>query len=287
MKQNIQKSLERQNEKQERLFPVLLSNLDKATSFLDTIEKDINLHDETQKNKVRRQFEDWNTTVHGSIQKKIATSINSMDAKALNKKKNEDYSKFLSITNRKPAIFRDIIIESEYDPMEPNKRCIKAKTGFLKDPVKIDEQKAAAEGAMLGPGADGLRSKTKLCKETLDVQLWAAGQIEATPYGTFSRIMNKNNKNKSKSSKENGPGAAEGSQVDQAKSATMRSHVVFDHFDYPRTRAALDKEMPRGKRIQPILIYADPKKVFNDRVPRAFEEELAQIKPPDGHSYLA
>jgi len=175
------------------------------------------------------------------------------------------------------------------DPMEPNKRCIKAKTGFLKDPVKIDEQKAAAEGAMLGPGADGLRSKTKLCKETLDVQLWAAGQIEATPYGTFSRIMNKNNKNKSKSSKETGAGAgaAEGSQVEKAKSATMRSHVVFDHFDYPRTRAALDQEMPRGKRIQPILIYADPKKVFNDRVPRAFEEELAQIKPPDGHSYLA
>lgn len=68
MKQNIQKSLERQNEKQERLFPVLLSNLDKATNFLEIIEKDINLHDETQKNKVRRQFEDWNSAVHGSIQ---------------------------------------------------------------------------------------------------------------------------------------------------------------------------------------------------------------------------
>jgi hypothetical protein len=36
-----------------------------------------------------------------------------MDAKALNRKKNEDYEKFLRITNRKPAIFRDIIIESE------------------------------------------------------------------------------------------------------------------------------------------------------------------------------
>lgn len=74
MKQNIQKSLERQSEKQERLFPILLSNLDKATSFLDTIEKDINLHDETQKNKVRRQFEDWNTTVHGSIQVQYNTA---------------------------------------------------------------------------------------------------------------------------------------------------------------------------------------------------------------------
>lgn len=36
-----------------------------------------------------------------------------MDAKTLNRKKNEEYSKFLDVTNRKPAIFRDIIIESE------------------------------------------------------------------------------------------------------------------------------------------------------------------------------
>jgi hypothetical protein len=46
-------------------------------------------------------------------QKKIAASINAMDTKALNRRKNEDYEKFLNITNRKPAIFRDIIIESE------------------------------------------------------------------------------------------------------------------------------------------------------------------------------
>ena len=68
MKQNVQKSLDMKYEKQERMFPILLANVDQATSFLDTIDRDISLHDETQKNKVRRQFEDWNTTVHGSIQ---------------------------------------------------------------------------------------------------------------------------------------------------------------------------------------------------------------------------
>lgn len=39
--------------------------------------------------------------------------INQMNAKELNKKKNDDYAKFLEISNRKKAIFRDIIIESE------------------------------------------------------------------------------------------------------------------------------------------------------------------------------
>jgi hypothetical protein len=159
------------------------------------------------------------------------------------------------------------------DPLEPNKRCIKAKTGYLKDPVKIDAQKAAAEGAMLGPGV-ATGPKHKLCKETLDVQLWASGQIEATPYGTFAKIMDK-------SRTSGGAGAEDG-----AKSATMRSSVVFDHFDYPTGRAAIDKEMPRGKRIHPVTIYAVPRKVFNDTVPRAFEEQLAGIKPPEGFSYL-
>ena len=166
------------------------------------------------------------------------------------------------------------------DPLEPNKRCIKAKTGYLKDPVKIDAQKAAAEGAMLGPGVSTGPKHKQLCKDTLDVQLWAAGQIEATPYGTFAKIMSKSGSSNNNS---NSNAPAQG----QTKSATMRSSVVFDHFDYPRTKASIDKEMPRGKRIHPITTYANPRKVFNDSVPRQFEEELAQIKPPDGHSYLS
>jgi hypothetical protein len=47
------------------------------------------------------------------MQLDITRQINSTDSKTLNKKKNDDYSKFLDITNRKSAIFRDIIIESE------------------------------------------------------------------------------------------------------------------------------------------------------------------------------
>lgn len=67
-KKNVQKSIDMSNERQEKMFPILLTNVDKATSFLDAVDRDISLHDETQKNKVRRQYEDWNTIVHGTIQ---------------------------------------------------------------------------------------------------------------------------------------------------------------------------------------------------------------------------
>lgn len=43
----------------------------------------------------------------------ISKQVNLIDSRRLNMKNNEDYSKFLEISNRKTAIFRDIIIESE------------------------------------------------------------------------------------------------------------------------------------------------------------------------------
>jgi hypothetical protein len=56
------------------------------------------------------------------LQKKIQKQIDSVDSKTLNKKKGEDYDKFLSITNRKAAIFRDIIIESECKKNKHNRQ---------------------------------------------------------------------------------------------------------------------------------------------------------------------
>lgn len=68
VKAHIQKSIEIAADKEERKFPRIMGNLDRATQFLEHIDKDLQLHEETQQNKVRRQFEDWNTMVHGSIQ---------------------------------------------------------------------------------------------------------------------------------------------------------------------------------------------------------------------------
>lgn len=149
------------------------------------------------------------------------------------------------------------------DPLEPNRRCVVARSGPLKDPVKIDAQKAAAEAAMLGGPA---RPKQRLGKETLPVEQWATGKIEATPYGTFAKMMSGG-----------GGGAAR-------ETATTRSSVVFDHFSYPRGRAAIDAEMPRGKRVHPQPIYADPSRALGVLSP-SVEKEVAAIRAPESHSW--
>jgi hypothetical protein len=63
------------------------------------------------------------------------------------------------------------------------------RAGIPQGRAGIDAQKAASERAMLGDRR--AVGHARLCKETLNVELghW---EIEATPYGTFARMMNKN-----------------------------------------------------------------------------------------------
>jgi hypothetical protein len=120
----------------------------------------------------------------------------------------------------------------------------------------------------------GSRPKVPLGKETLAVELWASGQIEATPYGTFARMMAKANKHGK---------SGEADQTTKAKSATLRSHIDFDHYSFPTGKAAIDAEMPRGKRIHPEAMYSDPGRIFGSLTPEAIAE-IRSIKPPESRT---
>lgn len=268
-KANIQKGLQQKEQKYENNYKNLSANVEESKAFLDDLDKELNVFYETKKNKVRRQFEEWNTNVHGSIQVNIANQVSAIDSKKLNRRKNRDYKKFLDITNRKSAIFRDIIIESEYDPLEPNRRSIKAKISILKDPTLLDQQKADSEGGMLG----GKKKNLRRGKDTLPVELWASGKIEATPYGMFAKMMKTGDE-------EDGfnfdAGGSSSAVAQSTKGVAMtKSSVVFNHFEYPVGRDALDSEMPRGKRVYPKKIWADA----GDLTPDVLKE-LEKIRLP-------
>jgi hypothetical protein len=242
-KQCIERSIHARAERKERSFQKNIKSIGTAQSLLDEIDHHLSLEAETKHNKIRRQWEDWNTNVHGEIQKRILKQVAAVSSKDLNKKKNEDYSKFIEITNRKPAIFRDIIIESEYDPLEPNRNSIVAKTGRLKDPTLMQLRKVEEEKGMVpGMGVGGSDEKPPLGKDTLTVEIWASGKIEGTPHGRFAKMM--------------GGSSSKGNP-------TSRSSVVFDDYNYPTGPVSLDAELPKGKRIYPTIIYANPGRVMS------------------------
>jgi hypothetical protein len=67
-KENIEKSIRKKVTKQDETFSRLVTDVDECRRSLDAIDKSLGLIEETKRNKLRRQFEDWNTQVHGTIQ---------------------------------------------------------------------------------------------------------------------------------------------------------------------------------------------------------------------------
>merc|ERR1719409_2523787 len=103
--------------------------------------------------KLKRQFDEWNSEVYGKIQDQINERLDSTTAAQINARRRREYQKFLDTTNTKGAIFRDIIIESEYDPLEPNRNCIKSLPGRLHDPISRVIDKHYEETGMLEGGS--------------------------------------------------------------------------------------------------------------------------------------
>jgi hypothetical protein len=139
---------------------------------------------------------------------------------------------------------------SEYDPLEPNRNCIKVKTEGIRDPVKRVLDKHHEETSMLDDdgGGDGdgdplgkTKSKTKrrprpVVRETLEITSWGAGKIEATPHGYFAKLMDE----------------AKPPAGDKGKSKTFESNIPFDHYNVSVGSAATDKEFPVGKRTHHV-----------------------------------
>jgi len=78
--------------------------------------------------------------IHGRAhtgQAQIAAQIDSETIEELEERKRRDFNAFLEASNTR-ALFRDIVIPTEYDPMAAHKRTIKYSVGTLADPVKQD-----------------------------------------------------------------------------------------------------------------------------------------------------
>ena len=68
-----------------------------------------------------------------------------------------------------------------------------------------------------------------LGKDCLPPTMW--DKLDATPYGRFDKMM-----------------AASTKPVNESKEKLRRSTVPFDHFNFERTRSAINQEFPKPKR---------------------------------------
>ncbi|ETW08263.1 hypothetical protein, variant 1 [Aphanomyces invadans] len=232
---NIADSLAKQRNKREANFVKLRRDIDEGKSLAQELEERLLIKEETAKRQKQRLYEEWSEKVYNKINGPINERVKAMDSKALNLHKQEAYQHFLDTANKKGCLFRDIIIESEYDPLHENKaiqHCTRVDDPCCRVIKHREEEDAIAnEGKKvlddsMEPHGNGVTLVLGRC-DNLDTKLWASGIFEATPYGYFNKMM--------------------ASTISAESSKTYESRVKFDHYDIEKGVGTLNKEFPKGK----------------------------------------
>mgnify|MGYP000933808001 FL=1 len=192
-------------------------------------------YDEEKGDKLRKLHEKWNEEVYSKIKTYINETLDTRDHIAYKETVRREFQNYVDLTNKKGTVFRDIYVESEYDPFVISRETIKFKTKKFNDPVKRLLEKRKEELGQVKGGFLNLYDKEG-GRETLDVELWQTGKIENTPHGLAAKF-GEPPRPKTEIELKNG-----------------RSRVVIDHFNVLKGKAGqrqLDAELGPGKRSIP------------------------------------
>lgn len=185
----------------------------------------------------------WDSQVYRRIENQIAKKTGETNSDEINARLCDQMEKYVEAVSNK-TLFRDIIIESEYNPFESKAAVIKvdargrSKTVWdgIKDPLneqiekvmEIHQDKTEVEMPSLAKNAG---------KATLPLREWATGVIEDTPHGFAFKAFEKS--------------IAESELTFEEKQERAKRNIstlTMDHYKYARGKEALAKEYPKGKR---------------------------------------
>lgn len=225
----VKERLQRKAAQQEAKFVRGFNKLMEGQKMTREIKTMLDLQAATDARKCRQEHESWSCNVYGKLSEAITGRVNELDYHNINARKRHEFQQYLDAINKKGAIFRDIIIENEYDPLESNRKDIRVRTAKLEDPTSRVLDKAAEERGMV----QGVGSPQQTGgRYTLEVPHWATGKIEATPHGFFAKMT------------------TETKQLDERMKKLTGSTVMFDHFDAPSGNLVAAAEFPLGKKCE-------------------------------------
>jgi len=160
--------------------------------------------------------------VYDTIQSQISSQLAQLRTQDITARRSQLMEDYIRTSNQKRyGLYRDIIIESEYDPHLAHATLLKYQMSDKDDPLKAE----------LNQIEEGMRTKQKrpLGRATLPTEMWS--NLTSTPYGRFDRIL--------PPPEPMNPGEP-----------IQFSRVPFDHYNIPTGSEILNRELPRGKRIQ-------------------------------------
>mgnify|MGYP006107013885 FL=1 len=162
----------------------------KEREVVDKVHDWLDLNDDEAKRKLRALHQDWEENVYGAISNDILTQMESRDSNKTKARIRREYQNYIDLTNKKGQIFRDIFVESEYDPNVLNRATIKATPKTFDDPTDRVLRRRKEEIAMMSGGWI-VKDDNEGGRETLEVESWLTGKIESTPHGFAARFGQK------------------------------------------------------------------------------------------------
>lgn len=226
IKRNTQLRRERERREEEERFSEMYNDLMmEEEDFVSMVSEYCTLDDENKRRKQEALCREWHEKVFNRVQRQIGKQLSAVSSAEIAERRRRLYDQFLAAANSKESgLFRDIIIESEYDPMVAHKHTIKYKSYVENDPVKLETNKAEREAQTI-PGE--FKAKVPLGRETLKCTMW--DKLEATPYGRFNKMM----------------------AATKADHGTFKVNLQMDHYTFERGKQVTDSEFPQGKKTFP------------------------------------
>ena len=208
---------------EDRRIERLLQHIEEEEKFVAQVDRSLRMHEEARHKRRHELCKEWHDKVYYAIQAQIDQQLAALPTHELSARRRALLEDFITTSNRKKGgLYRDIIIESDYDPMVAHKTALKYGIADYADPLKQELLKPSPSGKTVVPKRGG--------RATLSCAMW--DRLHATPYGRFDRM--------DKFAAENPP------KVDPNR----LSRINLEHYNVSRDPAVLDREFPRGKRIQ-------------------------------------
>jgi hypothetical protein len=224
--------IKRDDRRREEKFVKGYQSLMEGQELGDVMDAQADVIIGTERRKRQMEYRQWKEEVSDVIADNIAKRLEARPYHTINERKRAEFQQFLDMTNVKGNIFRDIIIESEYDPLEANRQGIKCNLKrFNMDPTRRAVERPRDEKAVLSEAlaAEGTHM-SDWGRDSLDNTLWGDLLIKSTPHGHFSKLMARKDPNK------------------PVPKSMQLTHVMDRHFDRDIGHEITDSEFPLGKR---------------------------------------
>lgn len=159
---------------------------------MEHLDSKISLSEMSKKSRAQHMHTEWDEKVFQKISTNVNEKVNSLSTKETNIRNREAYQRYLDTSNEKGMLFRDIIMESEYDPLaDAAARNIKTVSNANDDPSRRATQRKKEEDTTMGKLSAEFRVKNMLSPTS-----WGTGIIEATPFGHFNTDQKERKVNK-------------------------------------------------------------------------------------------